>query len=296
MKRKIIKIDDTKCDGCGMCVPDCPEGALQIIENKARLVSDLFCDGLGACIGTCPQGAITVEEREAEPYDERKVMENIVKQGPAVIKAHLDHLEEHKETDLLNQARAFLEEKQIAVPGAKPAAPAAPHAHHGGPHGHHGHDNHGGHAGPFKGCPGTAARDMRSPKADAPDTGHKAVSKLQNWPVQLQLMNPYAPYLKNADLLISADCVPYAYAGFHQRFLDGKIMITFCPKLDQTIDQYIEKLAVIFKENDIKSLSVVHMEVPCCSGTVAVVQKALEKAQKFIPVKDYTISISGDII
>jgi ferredoxin len=290
MKRKIIKIDETKCDGCGLCVPDCPEGALQIIDNKARLVSDLFCDGLGACIGTCPRGAITVEEREAEPYDERKVMENVVKQGPAVIKAHLDHLQEHNETNLLEQARAFLQENQITAPGAKPAAP---NAHQGGPHGHggaHGHGN------PFKGCPGAAARDMRNRKTDAPDTDYKPVSKLQNWPVQLQLMNPYAPYLKNADLLISADCVPYAYAGFHQRFLDGKIMITFCPKLDQTIDEYIEKLAVIFKENDIKSVSVVHMEVPCCSGTVFIVQKALEKAQKFIPVKDYTISISGEII
>ena len=276
MKRKIINIDEAKCDGCGLCVPDCPEGALQIIDNKARLVSDLFCDGLGACLGTCPKGAISVEEREAEPYDERKVMENIVKQGPAVIKAHLAHLKEHNETELLEQAKDYLEEKNIAVP-----SPGAP----------------------FKGCPGATARDMRRKKdqvsrqtSKSDDADYKPESMLQNWPVQLQLLNPFAPYLKNADLLVSADCVPFAYADFHSRFLKNKIMVTFCPKLDQTIDEYIEKLAIIFKENEIKSVSVVHMEVPCCSGTVVIVQKAQEKAEKVIPIKDYTISISGEII
>lgn len=276
MKRKIIKINEAECDGCGLCVPDCPEGALQIIDNKARLVSDLFCDGLGACLGTCPKGAISVEEREAEPYDERKVMENIVKQGPAVIKAHLAHLKEHNETELLKQAKDYLEEKNIAAPSL---------------------------GAPFKGCPGAAARDMRGNKdavsrqaSESADADYKPESALQNWPVQLQLLNPFAPYLKNADLLVSADCVPFAYPDFHRRFLKEKIMITFCPKLDQTIDEYIEKLAIIFKESEIKSVSVVHMEVPCCSGTVSIVQKALEKAEKVIPIKDYTISISGEII
>jgi len=276
MKRKVIKIDEDKCDGCGLCIPDCPEGALRIIDNKARLISDLFCDGLGACIGTCPKGAISVVIREAEPYDERKVMENIVKQGPNVIKAHLNHLKEHNETDLLNQAQDFLKEKKITVqnPGVS-----------------------------FTGCPGAAARDMRGKKDRVSrsttmnaDAGYKPVSALQNWPVQLQLLNPYASYLENADLLVSADCVPFAFANFHQRFLEGKIMITFCPKLDKTINEYIEKLAVIFKENGIKSVSVVHMEVPCCSGTLKIVQKSLEKAKKVIPVNEYTISISGEII
>ncbi len=276
MKRKIIEIDEAKCDGCGLCVPDCPEGALQIIDNKARLVSDLFCDGLGACLGTCPKGAISVEEREAEPYDEQKVMENIVKQGPAVIKAHLAHLKEHNETELLKQAKDYLEEKNIAVPSL---------------------------GAPIRGCPGAAARDMRGKKdpvsrqaPESVDADYKPGSALQNWPVQLQLLNPQAPYLKNADLLVSADCVPFAYPDFHRRFLEGKILTILCPKLDTTIDEYIEKLAIIFEESDIKTVSVLHMEVPCCSGIVFIVQKALKKAKKVIPVIDSTISISGEII
>ncbi|MCP4146477.1 MAG: 4Fe-4S dicluster domain-containing protein [bacterium] len=279
MKRKIIKIDEAKCDGCGLCVPDCPEGALQIIDNKARLVSDLFCDGLGACLGTCPQGAIEVEEREAEPYDEKIVMANIVKQGANVIEAHLTHLKEHNETGLLNQALEYLQENNIAPPA-----------------GFSGKEKSHGHA-PHKGCPGAAAMDMRQKAPAAPQGAPvKQQSALQNWPIQMTLLNPHAPYLKNADLLVSADCVPFAFPNFHQRFLQGKVMMTFCPKLDQNIEDYVEKLAVIFRDNDIKSVSVVHMEVPCCTGTVYIVQKALEKAQKVVPLKDYTISISGEII
>jgi NAD-dependent dihydropyrimidine dehydrogenase PreA subunit len=271
MKRKIIKIDEEKCTGCGLCVPDCPEGALQIIDNKARLISDLFCDGLGACLGTCPEGAISVEEREAEPYDERKVMENIIKQGPNVIKAHLHHLKEHNETDLLQQAENVLKEKGIAVPVPSPGKP--PHA-----------------------CPGAAMRDMREKTTKTGNQVEKIDSELRNWPVQLQLLNPNAAYLQDADLLVAADCVPFAYANFHRRFLPGKILITFCPKLDQTIENYIEKLTHIFKEKNIKSVSVLHMEVPCCSGTLTVIGEALKRAGKVIPLKDYTISISGEII
>ncbi|MCK4763813.1 MAG: 4Fe-4S binding protein [Candidatus Aminicenantes bacterium] len=271
MKRKIIKIDEEKCNGCGLCIPDCPEGALQIIDNKARLVSDLFCDGLGACLGTCPEGAISVEEREAEPYDERKVMENIVKQGPNVIKAHLDHLSEHNETEFLKQAKDYLAEKGIETPREeKKHTPCA--------------------------CPGSALKDMRDKKPAPPQNSEKLESTLQNWPVQLGLLSPYAPYLKNADLLVSADCVPFAYADFHRRFLQGKIMLTFCPKLDHTIEEYIEKLTAIFKEQNIKSVTVLHMEVPCCSGTLRIVEEALKSAGKVIPIKDYTISISGEII
>lgn len=271
MKRKVIKIDDEKCDGCGQCIPNCPEGALQIIDEKARLISDLFCDGLGACIGTCPMGAISIEERDAEAYDERKVMENIVKQGPNVIKAHLDHLKGHNEMDLFDQALEFLKEKKIDVPDCNELFP-------------------------LPGCPGAAAIDMRERKAETNSGDLKLESHLQNWPVQLQLLNPHASYLKEADLLISADCVPFAFADFHSRFLKGKVMITFCPKLDKTIEEYIEKLSIIFKENNIKSVSVVHMEVPCCSGTLTIVQRALEMAKKIIPVKEYTISVSGNII
>jgi ferredoxin len=276
VKRQIIRIDEDKCNGCGQCIPGCPEGALQIIDDKARLIGDLFCDGLGACIGTCPQDAISVEEREAEPYDERKVMENIVKQGPNTVRAHLHHLKEHNEMELFKTAVAVLKEKGMDIPGLNLSAPGS---------------------GPVfaKGCPGAAMMDLRNKQSKpAQQSGAVAVeSQLRQWPVQLQLINPHAPYLQGADLLVSADCVPYAYANFHERFLKDKIMITFCPKLDQTIDRYIEKLTTIFLDNDIKSVSVLHMEVPCCSGTAHIVQKALAEAKKIIPIEEYTISISG---
>ncbi|MCX6583243.1 MAG: 4Fe-4S binding protein [Candidatus Aminicenantes bacterium] len=283
MKRQIIRIDEDKCNGCGQCVPGCPEGALRIIDDKARLISDLFCDGLGACIGTCPQGAIIIEEREAEPYDERKVMINIIKQGPNTIRAHLIHLKEHNESAHLKTAVDFLKEQGIDVPDLTPAAAA--------------------HTGVPGGCPGAAMRDMRDIRSKKPQPGQPpgamglpVESQLRQWPVQLQLINPRAPYLQDADLLVAADCVPFAYANFHQRFLKDKVMVIFCPKLDQTIDQYIEKLTAIFLNNNIKSISVVQMEVPCCSGTLYLVQKALEQAKKIIPIKDYTISITGEII
>lgn len=280
MKRQIIRIDEDKCNGCGQCVPGCPEGALRIIDDKARLISDLFCDGLGACIGTCPQGAIIIEEREAEPYDERKVMANIIKQGPNTIRAHLLHLKEHNESTHLKTAVDLLKEQGIEVPDLNTGG--APHA------------------GVPSGCPGAAMRDMRNKKPQPGQQpgaiGVSVESQLRQWPVQLQLINPQAPYLKDADLLVAADCVPFAYANFHQRFLKDKVMVIFCPKLDQTIDQYIEKLTAILLNNNIKSVSVVHMEVPCCSGTLYLVQKALEQAKKIIPIKDYTISIAGDII
>ncbi len=271
MKRDIIKIDQEKCTGCGDCIPGCPEGALQVIDGKAHLISDLFCDGLGACIGTCPQGAIEVESREAEPYDEYRVMENVVKGGPNVIKAHLKHLDDHSEKELLSQAIDFLKEKNLEVPEYQEEKTFA------------------------CGCPGSMEMDL-SARPESEDQALVLSAELRNWPVQLQLLNPRAPYLKNADLLISADCAPFAYANFHQRFLKDKVLIILCPKLDQTIDQYVDKLTEIFANQDIKSISIVHMEVPCCSGIEVLVRRALEKAQKNIIIKDYTISISGEII
>jgi len=271
MKRDIIRINQEKCNGCGLCVTGCPEGALQVIDGKAHLISDLFCDGLGACIGDCPEGAIEIEKREAEPYYEARVMENIVKAGTNVIKAHLKHLHEHGETKYLEEAINFLKEKDIQVPDYEEDVPLA------------------------CGCPGSAMQvpEHKSGEKEAPRI---LSAELGNWPIQLQLLNPNAPYLKNADLLIAADCAPFAYANFHQRFLKDKILIIFCPKLDHTIDQYVEKLAEIFTKQDIKSISIVHMEVPCCSGIEVIVKRALEKAQKNIIIKDYTISINGEII
>jgi ferredoxin len=272
MKRDVIKINEEKCTGCGECIPGCPEGALQVIEGKARLISDLFCDGLGACIGNCPQGAIEVEQREAEPYDENKVMDNIIRGGPSVIMAHLKHLSDHGQKDLLNQAVDFLKERNIDIPDYEKGAS-------------------------FEcACPGSMTVDLSQKPETENEPQIRVSPELRNWPVQLQLLNPNAPYFKNADLLISADCAPFAYANFHQEFLKDKVLIILCPKLDKTIDMYVDKLTEIFQKQDINSISIVHMEVPCCSGIEVIVRRALEKAQKDIPLKDYTISISGEIM
>ena len=283
MKRKIINIDEEKCTGCGQCIPDCPEGALQLIDGKARLVSDLFCDGLGACMGTCHEGAISVIEREAEPYNEKTVMENIARQGEPVIRAHLEHLVSHGETDLYNQAIEYLDENHIAIPrhSIKGCSPGSAH------HGQH----------PFAGCPGSVARSIgREGHADDQRAPAETGSELRQWPVQLKLLNPAAPYFENADLLISADCVPFAYAGFHQEFLRDKIVIVFCPKLDTDIEGYITKLADIFSRHAIRSITVAHMEVPCCGGVQYVVDEALERSGKKIPVKEVTITVEGQVV
>jgi ferredoxin len=272
MKRDVIKINEEKCTGCGGCMIGCPEGALQIIDGKARLISDLFCDGLGSCIGECPEDAIEIETREAEPYDENKVMKNIINAGAHVIKAHLQHLQEHGQTKYLNQAIDYLKENNIEIPEYEEESPMA------------------------CGCPGSMAQNLDEYRVKSQEEDQILSAELKNWPVQLQLLNPDAPYFKNADLLISADCAPFAYANFHQRFLKDKVLIILCPKLDKVIDQYVDKLAQIFEKQDIKSISIVHMQVPCCSGIEVIVRRALEKAQKNIIIKDYTISISGEII
>ena len=285
MKRKIIQIDHDLCNGCGLCLPNCPEGALQLIDGKARLVSDLFCDGLGACIGTCPLGAIHVEEREAEPYDEQKVMANIAPQGENVIRAHLAHLAAHNEQQYLDEARRYLKDHDIALPkefagsGCCPSKPGA--AENEAPC-----------------CPGARAIDRREndPRQSQGQPNRTQSTELQTWPLQLQLLNPQASFFDNADLLIAADCVPFAYASFHNDFLKGKVPIIFCPKLDRTIDQYLDKLTAIFTLHSIRSVHVVHMEVPCCSGTVALTRQALAAAGKEIPFHEYTISLHGKLL
>ncbi|MCM8761545.1 MAG: 4Fe-4S binding protein [Candidatus Omnitrophica bacterium] len=268
-KRKIIRIDENKCNGCGLCIPNCPEGALKIIDGKVRLISDLFCDGLGACIGHCPQGAITIEEREAELYDERKVMANIIKQGPNVIKEHLDHLRSHNEHGYLKEALAFLEEKGIEVPAGKST------------HGRH------------VGCPGSKIIDMRKDGYRGASVCVKLESQLSNWPVQIKLVPANAPYLRRAHLLIAADCVPFAYADFHEVLLKGKALLVGCPKLDD-ISCYAEKISAILRENYILSVTYAHMEVPCCSGLISVIEEAIAASGRNIPFKDVTISIRGE--
>lgn len=271
MKRRIIKIDENKCNGCGECIPDCPEGALQVIDGKARLISDLFCDGLGACINACPLDAMQIEEREAEEYNESKVMVNIARQGEGVIKAHLKHLKEHGENKLFEEAVYFLKKNNIEIPTLEEK--------------------------PLCGCPGHMQKDLRKLKkySQNQDTV-KIDSELSNWPVKLKLINPNASYLENADLTIAADCVSFAYPNFHTKFLKGKILTILCPKLDSGIDLYIDKLSEIFLNKKIKSISIVHMEVPCCKGVETIVKEAIEKSGKNITIKDYTVSINGELV
>lgn len=266
VKRKIIKIDEDKCTGCGVCIPNCPEGALQVIDNKARLISDLFCDGLGACIGHCPEGAIKIEEREAEEYSEKKVMENIVKHGANTIKAHLQHLKEHGETKYYNEAVLVLKEKNIEIPSEE-KIPC--------------------------GCPGTMVKEVN--QETKAGNNAKQASALRQWPIQLGLLPVQAPFFQNTDLLVASDCVAYANANFHSGLLSGKSLVIGCPKLDD-IEAYQEKLTQIFQQNDIKSVTVAIMEVPCCYGMYAAVEEAINKSGKKIPLIKKIISVSGDII
>lgn len=237
MKRNIVNIDESKCDGCGLCVSACAEGAIQLVNGKAKLVSDIYCDGLGACLGECPRGAITIEQRDASAFDEKAVHK---------------HLE------------------KLAV---KPKKEKHAHA----------------------GCPGMAAMSFNKKDEKSAAPAQKLDSELSQWPVQMHLVPPVAPYWDNADLLICADCVPFAYPNFHSELLKGKKLVIACPKLDDT-DPYLEKLTTIFKENNIKSITVARMEVPCCGGIVMIAQRALQESGKQIPFSTVTISIRGEIL
>ena len=233
--RKIVRIDEEKCTGCGECVLACAEAAIQIIDGKARLVSETYCDGLGACLGECPEEAITIEEREAEEFDEEATEE---------------HIKRAKEL-----------EKDLP-----------------------------------RACPGSMAINLGRRTTAAEDVPSSATpSELTNWPVQLMLAPPTAPYFQDADLLLVADCVPFALADFHARFLRGRPVIIGCPKLDDA-SYYVEKLTQILKQSSVNSLTVVHMEVPCCSGLNYIASSAIAASGKDIPVDDITISIQGEVM
>lgn len=233
--RNIVKIDEEKCTGCGLCAIACAERAIQIVDGKAKLVSEIYCDGLGACIGECPEGALAIEEREAEEFDGSAVEEYI-----------------HQ-----------LEAKEEKLPC---------------------------------GCPGTMSRSIsRESRSEDHAPSEAMPSELANWPVQLRLVHPEAPYLRGAELLLVADCVPFALADFHSRFLRGKAIVIGCPKLDNA-GYYAEKLTEMLKRSSLKSLTVVHMEVPCCSGLNYIASRAIQASGKSIPTKDVTIAISGEVL
>lgn len=274
MIRKIIHIDEQKCDGCGLCMPNCPEGAIQILNGKARLVSDIFCDGLGACLGHCPQGAITTEEREAEAYDERKVIANIAKQGPEVVAAHLEHLREHGELEYLRIAEEYLAtSKALSAPKAVKS---------------------------FCGCPGSAAKEIKKPQLRpeivATDSGAPAPSRLTHWPLQLHLISPDSAHFRGCDLLVSADCVAYSFASFHEKLLEGKKLTIFCPKLDQGMDIYRQKVLDLIERAKVNTLTVAIMEVPCCRGLLQVVVDAAREATRRVPIKCMIIGVEGEIL
>ncbi|MFA5012467.1 MAG: 4Fe-4S dicluster domain-containing protein [Ignavibacteria bacterium] len=279
MKRTIITIDEQKCNGCEECVNGCNEGALQMIDGKARLVSELYCDGLGACIGTCPEGAITLEEREAEPYSEYAVMNRISTMGEKVILAHLKHLKDHNEIGYLNEGIEFLKEKSINVTLNSLFEPKLNIVKNNEPQ--------------HTGCPGSRQKTFSNiPNVAVDDT---VGSELTHWPIQLHLINPNASHFNNCDLLIAADCVPFSISNFHSKFLKNKKLVIACPKLDSGKEIYMEKLRVLIEESKINTLNVVIMEVPCCSGLLKLAQLSVESSNRKVPIKYTVVGIQGDI-
>ena len=247
--REIIRIDEEKCDGCGDCIVNCPEGALQIVDGKARLVKESYCDGLGVCIGKCPLGAITIESREAEEFDEEAVKEHMAASAKA-------------------ETKPIEEGCPHAAARAIHRAPAA--------------------------CPGTNVSERTPGTAD--ESGPDAPSLLSHWPVQLGLVPPTAAFLKDADLLLVADCVPFAFADFHRRFLaGGNPIVVGCPKLDDT-KPYVDKIRAMLDAGTLRSITVVRMEVPCCGGLSHVVRTALAASGAELPAKEVIVSIDGRII
>ena len=275
MKRKIITIDEEKCTGCELCIPNCPEGAIQIIDGKARLISDLLCDGLGACLGHCPEGAITIEEREAEEYDERKVMENIVKQGTNTVKAHLTHLKEHNQDAYYAQALEYLKEQGIPIPEER-ETPL--------------------HGAPLGGCPGSRMMAFAREDRAAEVLAGKRPSQLTHWPIQMHLLSPNAPHYQGADMLLAADCVAYSLGDFHKDYLKGKALGIACPKLDEGKEIYLEKLKALIDGAKINTLTVMIMQVPCCGGLLQLALQAVAQAERKIPVKCVVVGIQGDIL
>jgi ferredoxin len=288
MLREVVKIDDERCNGCGECVPACHEGALQIIDGKVRLISDLLCDGLGACLGHCPQDAITIEKREAEPYNETRVMEIMAEKGKNTVIAHLKHLKDHSEFDFLKEGVRFLKENASKLNFDIHEVIEAVHSHGKPSASQH---THGG------GCPGSMAVSFEPKNLSvASNDMISSASELRQWPVQMHLINPMAPYFKGSDLVLAADCVAYSMGNFHQRFLKGKSIAIGCPKLDQGQESYLSKLISLIDDAGINTLTVVIMQVPCCGGLLQLAKMASEQASRKVPVKAVVVSLEGEIL
>lgn len=258
MLREIVHIDEEKCNGCGLCVPACAEGAIQLINGKATLIAENLCDGIGACLGHCPQGAIVIEKRAADEFDE------------AAVAMHL---------------------QAASVPSSACGCSSAAVKSFSPPRHGHGHGHGGGHGG---GCPSAALRNFAPKSEGSADLAGERPSELRQWPVQMHLVPPNAPFLKGADLLLAADCAPFAYADFHRDLLKGKALLIGCPKLDDG-QAYLEKLTAMLRQNEIKSLTVVHMEVPCCSGLIQIAKRAIAESGKEVPLMMIRIGIQGDM-
>ena len=263
MVRRIIQINEDKCNGCGACASACHEGAIGMVDGKAKLLRDDYCDGLGDCLPTCPTGAIKFVEREAAAYDEEAVKENMKKRAA-------------QEKD----GKPAVSETAVSAADSEHVAPQAGAA-----------------SQPTGGCPGSRMRMLRQ-QAEKEDVLAGEInfvkapaSQLAQWPCQIKLVPTNAPYFNGAKLLIAADCTAYAYANMHQEFMRGKVTIIGCPKLDD-ID-YSEKLTTIIHDNDIKEVTIVRMEVPCCGGLEMAAKKAIQESGKFIPWQVVTISIDG---
>ncbi len=286
MIREIVKIDEELCNGCGDCVPNCHEGALQIIDGKARLISELMCDGLGACIGHCPQGAITIEKREAEEYDEEVVIAQMVKSGKATVFAHLKHLQEHGETEYLSQALTYIKSNRDLMPFKISEVHELLHGEK--------KENSTNHIG--CGCAGSAPQSFEAKNLQIAVFREEIPSALTQWPVQLHLINPAASYFNGTDLLVAADCAAFTYGNFHNDYIKNRKVIIACPKLDQGKDIYIQKLVRLIDESKVNTITTVIMEVPCCGGLSQIVQIATQMSSRKVPVKEVVMSIRGEVL
>jgi len=266
--RKIVQIDEEKCNGCGLCVPKCHEGAIKILDGKAKLVSDKLCDGLGDCLGECPEGAITIIEREAENFDEQAVQEHL---------AALD-VAEHSEADASVSSSAA--PSQNGCPGSRmrSLSPAQESVHEP----------------PAGGCPGARMRLMDSSSGTSPGHHEPGTSQLAHWPIKLELLHPEAPFLRGADLILTADCAPASVPSFNERFLQGKAIALGCPKFGDR-DLFTMRLAEILAVSGLERLTVIHMEVPCCSGLIAIARKAFELSKAKVPLETIKIGLDGTV-